>query len=122
VDLPGYGYMLGSEKLRNDTRNIIDEYLIQRSNLYSILQVVDANVVTELDSRMSKYFQKRFKNHFVLLNKIDKGNISKYQNQLPKIAKFLNIPIDKIILISAKNRTNISEVKSTILKILRTIL
>jgi GTP-binding protein len=121
VDLPGYGYMLGGNKLRNDITKIIDEYLTQRVNLYAIFQVCDANVVTELDSEMSKYFQKRFKNHYILLNKIDKANISKYHNQLPSIAKFLRVQPDKIILISAKNKLNISSVKSTITKTLQAI-
>jgi GTP-binding protein EngB required for normal cell division len=113
--------MLGGNQLRNDITKIIDEYLTQRVNLYAIFQVCDANVVTELDSQMSKYFQKRFKNHYVLLNKIDKANISKYHNQLPTIARFLRVQPDRIILVSAKNKTNFNVVKSTIGQILQIV-
>jgi GTP-binding protein len=63
VDLPGYGFMIGSHKLKHQVSDIINEYLSSRANLYVVFQVCDANVITELDASMSLYIQKYFKNH-----------------------------------------------------------
>lgn len=121
VDLPGYGFMKGNHQLKNKISAIIDEYLSTRTNLYAIMQICDANVITELDVQMSKYFQKRFKNHYVILNKVDKGTLSMYQQKINKICQYLNIRPNQLILTSAKKRININKIRETIDSILAQI-
>ncbi|MDR1991468.1 MAG: ribosome biogenesis GTP-binding protein YihA/YsxC [Mycoplasmataceae bacterium] len=114
VDLPGYGFMIGSHKLKNQVTSIIDTYLTTRTNLYGVIQICDANVITELDTSMSKYFQQRFKHHYVVLNKIDKRQLHFYQNKIQQIAKYLKISPDKIYFVSAKNKINIDQIHKLI--------
>lgn len=121
VDLPGYGFMKGSHELKNQVATIIETYLASRANLYGIFQICDANVITAADVDMSKYLQKHFKNHFVVLNKIDKRSVSVYQNKLLSTAKYLNVSPLKIIFISVKKHLNINKVHETINDILKRI-
>jgi GTP-binding protein len=118
VDLPGYGFMKGNHDLKNQVSNIINEYLSQRINLYGVLQICDANVITEADVAMSKFLQKRFKNHFIILNKIDKSSLSVYQNKAKTISKYLNITPDKMIFASMKKRLYIDKINHVIHSIL----
>ncbi|MDR0739289.1 MAG: ribosome biogenesis GTP-binding protein YihA/YsxC [Mycoplasmataceae bacterium] len=114
VDLPGYGYMVGSHKLKQGISNIINEYLSQRTNLFAVFQVCDANVITDMDIQMSKYLTSKFKNHYVVLNKIDKKTLSVYLNNHSRICNYLKVKPDQLIFISAKNKTNISLLRKTI--------
>ncbi|MDR0826092.1 MAG: ribosome biogenesis GTP-binding protein YihA/YsxC [Mycoplasmataceae bacterium] len=119
IDLPGYGYAKGSRNLRQDITKIIDEYLVRRVNLYGVFVVCDANVLMEIDKQMIGYFLTRFTNVYVILNKIDKQNISTYKNNLVKMAKYLNIPSERIILVSVKKNLNIGQITKTISNILK---
>ena len=121
VDLPGYGYMQGGHKLKDQIANIIDEYLSTRVNLYGVLQICDANVITDIDVQMSKNLKFRFKNHYVILNKIDKGTISMYQNKLHSISKYLNVPSNQIIFLSVKKRINVNKISTLINNIIKQV-
>lgn len=114
VDLPGYGYAKVSKEKKVDLTYIIDEYLTKSQNLKSVFQICDANVITEMDSKMSKYFENHFDNHFIVLNKIDKINISTINNKITEIANFLNINKDKIIMVSASKKINVDKLNSLI--------
>ncbi len=117
IDLPGYGFSKISKKKQDDIIRITEQYLLNRKNLFAIFQLCDANVITPLDAEMSVFFQKKFKNHFIILNKIDKQSISRYKNNLSKIANFLHVSVKNIILISAKNKTNINQVISKMVEL-----
>jgi GTP-binding protein EngB required for normal cell division len=121
VDLPGYGFMKGGHQLKNQVSQIIDEYIRFRSNLYAVLQICDANVITESDVQMSQYLQKRFKNHYVILNKIDKGTLSMYQNKVNSICKYLKIQPNQIIFISTKKHININKINALVHDILKQV-
>jgi len=110
VDLPGYGFANTNKLKQQSITMIIDKYLAYRTNLYAIFQVCDANVITELDQQMSIYFNSRFKNHFVILNKIDKQNLNLYVSKLSKIAKYLHVDVNSLLLVSAKKQKNINQI------------
>jgi GTP-binding protein len=114
VDLPGYGYLKGSNQLQEQITSIINTYLSERKNLFIVIQVCDANVITPQDVTMSTYLSKKFKHHYVVLNKIDKQSLSIYQNNLKKIANYLRIKEDKVLLVSAKNKINIKNLNTLI--------
>jgi GTP-binding protein len=110
IDLPGYGFANLSKTKQYDISYIMDNYLAHRSNLYGIFQIVDSGVITEMDRKMSKYFQSRFVNHYVVLNKIDKMNKNILKSKMDEIAKYLEVKVDKLIPVSAKNSTGIQEI------------
>lgn len=117
VDLPGYGFAKLSKQEQNKIQKIIEDYVVESKNLHAIFQVCDANVITMLDEQMSEYFSKNIDNHFIVLNKIDRNNISKYKNNLNKISEYLSVDIDKIIMVSAKKRINIDELNKIIWRV-----
>ncbi|MDR0674815.1 MAG: ribosome biogenesis GTP-binding protein YihA/YsxC [Mycoplasmataceae bacterium] len=114
IDLPGYGFMHGNHQLKEQVADIIQTYLTSRTNTYGVLQICDANVITEADVNMSHYLQKHFKNHYIILNKIDKGTISMYQNKLNSIAKYLKVQPTQIFFISIKKHLNINKIQAII--------
>jgi GTP-binding protein len=119
IDLPGYGYAkVGMEK-HSELAGIIDQYLAHRTNLFAVLQICDANIITNDDVQMSKYCNTKFKHHYVLLNKVDRQNISRYENNLPKTCRFLHVKPDQVLLISAKQNININKVFSLIVKLIK---
>lgn len=114
VDLPGYGFAKVSKNKQKKLQKIIETYIVESKNLHAIFQICDANVITTLDAQMSYYFNKNIDKHYVILNKIDRNNISTYKNNIDKIAEYLDVPKENIILVSAKNKTNIDLLKKMI--------
>lgn len=74
----------------------------------AVFQLCDINVITSDDVEMSRFFENQ-KNyvHFIVLNKADKVSKSHFDNNKHKIAKHLNISVDKLICVSALKNTNI---------------
>jgi GTP-binding protein len=121
IDLPGYGFSQTSKQKTTDIAFVIDNYLSQRSNLYGVFQICDVSVITELDKKMSDYFEKKFVNHFIILNKIDKLGENKTKSELGKISKYLNINKDKFFLVSAKDNIGIKTVFAKIDDLLKKV-
>jgi GTP-binding protein len=119
ADLPGYGYAKVGNQQLHVLSEIIDTYLKNRPNLFGILQICDANVISEQDAAFARKMAPKFKHYYVLLNKTDKQNISVYQNNLDRIAKYLSVKPQQLILISAKKKINIDLVIQTIKKTLK---
>ncbi len=118
VDLPGYGFAKANKETQKKIQQIIENYIVESPNLHAVFQVCDANVITTLDEQMAAYFQDNIIHHYVILNKIDKQNISTYQNQLSKISQYLSVPVDHFILVSAKTKRNIEILKKTIYRVI----
>lgn len=114
VDLPGYGFARLSKVQQLDISRMIETYFHQSKNLKMILQICDANVVTDLDYEMCQYFKRLHVDHFILLNKADKMNIRKYEQQVKKISEFLLMNEDNILLVSAKQKINIKKIQNLI--------
>ncbi|AJQ45301.1 GTP-binding protein [Ureaplasma diversum] len=117
VDLPGYGFARVSKSKHQDLAMIIDNYLSYRTNLCGVFQLCDINVITNDDVEMSRYFENQNYAHFVVLNKADKVAKSHYDNNKHKIAKFLNISVDRLLYCSANKMTNIDQIFSIIKKV-----
>jgi GTP-binding protein len=114
VDLPGYGYAAVNKTKFQQLQNIIAEYLTNRANIHLVLQVCDANIITDQDQATAYFLKNRFKNYCVVLNKTDKQNISIYKNKLLEIEQYLKIDHAQIILISALRKHNIKALSSLI--------
>lgn len=117
VDLPGYGFARLSKSEQIKISNICRDYFSISKNLRLIVQVCDANVITEQDQEMSTYFKTiKNANHIVVLNKIDKEKMYRYQNNMHNVLKYLGIDIEHVILVSASKNVNIKELNNLILK------
>nr|WP_318032053.1 ribosome biogenesis GTP-binding protein YihA/YsxC [Ureaplasma sp. ES3154-GEN] len=111
VDLPGYGFAKVNKDQKTNLTMMIDQYLTQRTNLKAVFQICDLNVLTDIDAQMSIFFQNQKYDHFLVLNKADKANKSYFHNHLHQITKMFQIKPEQIILVSAKNKTNIDFLK-----------
>lgn len=118
VDLPGYGFAKVSKREQFKISEVIDLYITQSRNLKAVFQVCDANVITDLDVEMANYFNNNIDHHYILLNKVDKNNISKYQNNLIKISSFLKVDIEQLVLTSAKTKLNIKNINNLMYEII----
>lgn len=101
VDLPGYGYAKISITQRDFLSNLIGTYLRNRENLKAVFQVVDARVITTQDYEVSKLINSLNLKYYVVVNKYDKLNQSEKNKLSLKIADYLKLNIDNIILVSA---------------------
>lgn len=119
VDLPGYGFAKVSKEKHQQLACIIDQYLGYRTNLCAVFQICDISVITNDDIEMSRYFENQSNYlHFIVLNKIDKTNKSYFDNNKHKIAKSLNISVDRLLYCSTKNSTNIDLIFAIIKKVI----
>ncbi len=121
VDLPGYGYAKVKKQQQNELVKIIDQTLMTRANVFCILHIVDANVITQEDLAMAQYLKTRFVHHYFLLNKADKQSLKHYLSQKAKYAKYLQIKPEQIVFTSSKKDINLTEVKKIINQVLSQI-
>lgn len=94
ADLPGYGFANVSAKMQNEWQKNLEEYLIKRKEIVSLIQFIDSrHPIQKNDLQMAEWI--KFKNlpAFALCVKTDE--ISK--NILPKtisgFSKELNMPV-----------------------------
>jgi len=108
VDLPGYGYAKVSKKMREEWEAFISKYLIERSNLMCLFQLIDSRIEPQaLDVNFSNFLGKE-KIPFVLaFTKSDKvttnvlnKNIAAYRKEMLKTweqlpRQFITSSVDK---------------------------
>lgn len=111
VDLPGYGYAAVSKNKKYEISNMIIDYVNNRANLFCIFLICDINHVSPLDLEVYRNFSKRFKNIYILLNKVDKVNKSYFDNNKQMIAKMFPIKVENLIPVSAEKKLNIAYIK-----------
>ncbi|BAC43831.1 YihA family ribosome biogenesis GTP-binding protein [Malacoplasma penetrans] len=114
IDLPGYGYAKVSKSKHFELSKIISEYIYLRKNLVAVFQIIDISVITDLDLQMSELLSNRFNQHYIVLNKADKEAKSYFDNNFAKIAAKLKKDKENIVCVSAKNKTNIPNLKKLI--------
>ncbi len=116
VDLPGYGYARGSFTNREIIFERIKWYIFNQNkncNQCKVVFVVDGRTgMTDLDKDMYKFLVDNNKKIFILINKIDKLNLSEKQKCLNSIKVIIGD--NNIIPYSAKMHTN----KDMLIKIL----
>lgn len=119
IDLPGYGYAKVNKDKKEKLNIMIEEYLVNRKNLYAVFQICDCNVLTDRDQSMARFLKSKFNNHYIILNKIDKQSKSFYDNNINKIAKYFNTSKDLFIPLSAKKSSQVNLLEKKIDEILK---
>ena len=91
VDLPGYGFALGSGAGREKIRELIDSYLFRSYYVQKkVVLIIDAKVgVTKNDLGMLAALEQHGKDIAVVANKIDKIKKSEYKKQLTEIQEMV---------------------------------
>ncbi|MFW6278863.1 MAG: ribosome biogenesis GTP-binding protein YihA/YsxC [Bacillota bacterium] len=82
VDLPGYGFARVPDKVKEEWRELINDYLYQRQNLRGIIHIVDArHKPTDEDVLMAEWLMSAELPTIVAATKVDKISRNKYQKQ-----------------------------------------
>jgi GTP-binding protein len=119
VDLPGYGYAVGSAESRAGWSAMIEGYLTSRPSLRGIFLLIDSKVgPTPLDHHMRGWLKSGGLPYFLVANKIDQVKPSQRLGQQKRIAEGLALPVAEIQWVSATEGTGMAPLRQTIAKLL----
>ena len=120
VDLPGYGYAKVSKAEAEKWGPMMEEYLSGRSDLLKVVQLVDIrHTPSAQDKQMYEYLQYYGLDGLVVATKADKVGRSELNRNLAVIRRELKLKKDdRVIPVSALNKTGTEEVLSAMEEIL----
>ena len=119
VDLPGYGYAVGSRSGKAEFGPIIEKYLSGRNNLCMVFVILDAVVgPTKLDILMINWLIHNAYPFNIIVNKIDKVGPAKLDVRKKEIAGQMAIDPADIFWISSKKKIQIEPLQKLIAKLL----
>ncbi len=119
VDLPGYGFAVGTKSGKADFGPMIEEYLSSRENLRMVFVVCDAVAgPTKLDILMINWLIHNKYPFNIIINKIDKIGPAKLEARQKEIAGQLGIDPADIYWVSSKNKIYIEPLQNLIIKLL----
>lgn len=115
VDAPGYGYARRSKKDIEAFGKMIEEYLINRTQLKKAFLLIDYKVGPTEDDLLMYNYLKHFKIDLVLLmTKTDKLNQKERSLSKKRIKKYFKD--DKVILTSASKNIGKNEIKEILME------
>ncbi|MBR5642274.1 MAG: YihA family ribosome biogenesis GTP-binding protein [Firmicutes bacterium] len=120
VDLPGYGYAKVSKAEAEKWGPMMEEYLSGRPDLLKVVQLVDVrHAPSAQDKQMYEYLQYYGLDGLVVATKADKVGRSELNRNLAVIRRELKLKKDdRVIPVSALNKTGTEEVLSAMEEIL----
>ena len=119
VDLPGYGYAVGSKLGKAEFGPMIEKYLTSRKNLCKIFVILDAVAgPTKLDILMINWLIHNAYPFNIIVNKIDRVGPSKLDVRKKEIAGQLVVDPADIFWISSKKKIRIESLQKLITKLL----
>lgn len=94
ADLPGYGYAKVSGKTRNDWQRNLENYLLNRNSIVSLIQMIDSrHPVQENDLQMAEWINYNKLPCFVVATKVDQISKSQIINVCKNFEKVLNLEV-----------------------------
>ena len=121
VDLPGYGYAVGSRYEKERLGPIIEGYLSSREKLCMIFVIVDAVAgPTKLDIIMIVWLKQCSLPFSIIVNKIDKIRPSKLDERKKDIAVALVVDTCDISWVSSKKDIGIADLQRIVARLLDT--
>ena len=120
VDLPGYGYAVGSKLGNAEFGPMIESYLTGRNNLCMVFVILDAVAgPTKLDTSMISWLIHNDYPFNIVVNKTDKVGPSKFDARKKEIAGQLAVDMADIFWISSKKKFQIEPLQKLIAKLLK---
>jgi GTP-binding protein len=121
VDLPGYGFAVGTKFGKAEFGPMIEEYLTGRESLCMVFVVLDAIAgPTKLDILMINWLINKGFPFNIVVNKIDKVGPSKLDVRKKEIAGQLAIEAADIFWVSSKKNIQIEPLQKLIVQLLNT--
>jgi len=119
VDLPGYGYAVGSKSCKPEFGSMIEKYLTTRNHLRMVFIILDAVVgPTKLDISMISWLKFHNYPYHIIINKIDKMGSLKLKVRKKEIVSQLGIDSLDIFWISSKKKIQIEPLQKLMTKLL----
>ena len=119
VDLPGYGYAVGSKSGNAEFGPMIEDYLTGRNNLRMVFVILDAVAgPTKLDISMISWLKYHAYPFNIIVNKLDKLGPSKLDVRKKEIAGQLSLDTADIFWISSKKKIQIEPLQKQIAQLL----
>ena len=120
VDLPGYGYARVSKAEAEKWGPMMEEYLSSRPDLLKVVQLVDIrHAPTAQDKQMYEYLQYYGLDGLVVATKADKVSRNEQAKNIAVIRRELSLKKgDRVIPVSALNKTGTEEMLSAMEEIL----
>jgi len=99
VDLPGYGFAQAPDAVRDQWRDMMQEYLRTRRQLAAVIQLVDSrHEPSREDREMVKWLRGEQLLFCLVASKIDKLGQSKRTRALRDITDALQVPADQALI------------------------
>ena len=110
VDLPGYGFASGPREERERWKAMIETYLTGRETLRLLVVVVDGEIGAQpSDIEMVRWGGSLERAVVVVATKLDRIARTRRDGQLLKIAAQLDLPRERVIGFSAKEKLGVDE-------------
>lgn len=94
ADLPGYGYAQVSQKMQNEWQKSLEKYLLERNELVSLIQFVDArHPVQKNDLQMAEWIKFNGLPYVVFATKIDCIPRSQVNKTISELSKSLGTTV-----------------------------
>lgn len=94
ADLPGYGYAKVSGKTQNQWQKSLENYLLKRDAIVSLIQLIDSrHPVQANDAQMVEWIKFNNLPSFIVLTKVDQISKSQILSVCKKFEKELNLPV-----------------------------
>ncbi len=94
ADLPGYGYAKVSGKLQNQWQKNLENYLLNRKEIKSLIQLIDSrHSIQENDLQMSYWIKHNKLNSFIIATKVDQISRSKIKEVCAAFENELGVPV-----------------------------
>ena len=118
VDLPGYGYATVSKKIKEDIKNIHENYFkLRKELLYTLLLVDIRHDIQKKDVEFMEFLISNYCPFVIIFTKSDKLKNNELDKQVENLKKQLSVyweDLPKMFVTSSKTKTGISEIHSFI--------
>ena len=94
ADLPGYGYAGVSDKMQRDWQRNLEDYLLNRKEIVSLIQFIDSrHDIQKNDLQMAEWIDYHNLSHFALCVKIDEISKNLIQKTTSNFSKTLQTEV-----------------------------
>lgn len=118
VDLPGYGYATVSKKIKEDIKNIHENYFkLRKELLYTLLLIDIRHDIQKKDIEFMEFLISNYCPFVIIFTKSDKLKNNEFDKQVENLKKQLSVyweDLPKMFVTSSKTKTGISEIHSFI--------
>ena len=117
VDMPGYGFASGPREERERWKEMIESYLTDRQSLRVLIVLVDGAIGAQpSDAEMVRWGSSLGRRIAVVATKLDRLARTRRDDQLRKVAAQLDLPRERVIGFSAKEKLGVDELWQELVK------